>query len=68
MDIAGGQVWRHYRGGIYKVLCLAKIEADETPVVVYMSPETKQAWVRPVTEWLETVDGVSRFTPITASP
>ncbi len=63
-----GSVWRHRKGGVYRVMCCAIQEADMVPVVVYHldSPKGMQlggrmipTWTRPLTEF---TDG--RFTLI----
>lgn len=62
------QRYRHYKGGIYEVVCRALQEADLTPVVVYKA-SNGTVWTRPESNFFETiiVDGksVQRFTPIT---
>jgi len=51
--------FRHYKGGLYEVVCEATLEADHTPVVVYRG-EDGATWVRPRAAFLESVevDGV----------
>lgn len=65
---AVGSLWRHYKGGLYTVVAIAKLESNPTAgdQVVYSSVETKETWVRPLSEWHELLDGpvagtVSRF-------
>ena len=67
--------YRHYKGGLYRFLFLAKLSEDHaTEVVVYISLTTGSIWVRPlkpapgVDAWLDVVvwpDGIERyrFTP-----
>ena len=58
-----GELWRHYKGGLYEVLMLATNEADKVSVVVYrLHDGTGDTWVRPVTSWLSTVGDGRRFT------
>lgn len=66
-----GDVWRHFRGGLYRVLEIALLESDaSTWMVVYQKingddPVQEVPWVRPVSNWTETAPtGVSRFTLI----
>jgi hypothetical protein len=58
--------YRHYKGGLYEVVCEATIEADHTPVVVYRGEDGK-TWVRPRDVFFESVEvgGVRmpRFAP-----
>jgi len=37
--------YRHYKGGVYEVVCEATLEADFTAVVVYRGQDGK-TWVR----------------------
>jgi hypothetical protein len=51
--------YRHYKGGVYALVCEAVLEADHTPVIVYRG-EDGATWVRPKDVFFETVevDGV----------
>jgi hypothetical protein len=59
--------YRHYKGGIYELVCEATQEADLVPVIVYRA-HNGTIWVRPQSVFFETieVDGqtVQRFTRI----
>ncbi|MFZ6848431.1 DUF1653 domain-containing protein [Undibacterium sp. RuRC25W] len=61
------QTFRHYKGGMYELICEATQESDLTPVIVYRSHDGS-VWTRPKPNFFETitVDGVTvkRFTPI----
>ena len=61
--------YRHYKGGIYELVCEAVLEADHTPVVVYRGQDGV-VWVRPRDAFFETVtvDGkpLPRFTLLDA--
>lgn len=68
-----GTCWRHYKGGIYTVIAVGKVEKDQTPCVVYQSLADGQVWVRPLSEWEEIVrlddpevfiNVYQRFTPV----
>jgi hypothetical protein len=37
-------------GGLYRVICLANIEADLAPAYVYESLQTHDFWIRPQAE------------------
>lgn len=52
-----GSLYRHYKGGIYRLLHFAKIEATMQPVVVYQCDDESDGriWVRPLSEWLDSV-------------
>jgi hypothetical protein len=63
--------YRHYKGGIYELVCEAVLEADHTPVLVYRGQDGA-VWVRPRAAFFESVDvgGVTlpRFAPVDAPP
>ena len=70
-------LFRHYKGGLYRLICRARTEDGADPVVVYQDVGTGRSYVRPVAEWTEAVavrDGalgetfVRRFAPIEAAP
>jgi hypothetical protein len=49
-----GQTWVHFKGARYTIVCTARLEADLTPVVVYMDVGSG-IWVRPIDNFLEGV-------------
>lgn len=52
MFVLPNQVYEHRKtGGLYEVLCLANLEADLTPVVVYADKRSNKTWVRPLSEF-----------------
>lgn len=59
--------YRHYKGGIYELVCEATQEADLQPAIVYRAPDGS-LWIRPKSVFFEmiTVAGkvVQRFTEI----
>lgn len=59
--------YRHYKGGIYELVCEATQEADLVPVIVYRA-ENGAIWVRPRSVFFEAVEvegiRVQRFTRI----
>jgi hypothetical protein len=54
--------YRHYKGGIYELVCEAVLEADHTPVVVYRGQDGV-VWVRPRDAFFETVTVDGRILP-----
>ena len=49
-----GTKWRHYKGGNYTVLMVARnCETPNTFFVVYQSDETREVWVRNLSNFLE---------------
>ena len=61
------QRYRHYKGGIYELVCEATQESDHSPVIVYKA-HNGTIWTRPEAVFFEKllIDGVEvqRFTPI----
>ncbi len=52
-----GASYVHYKGGKYKVMGLAILEATDKPYVVYQALYGDQlTFLRPVSEWLEVVE------------
>ena len=59
--------YRHYKGGLYELVCMATLEADLSDMVVYRAADGS-IWTRPkqVFFQLVEVDGelVPRFAPM----
>lgn len=59
--------FRHYKGGLYELVCEATLESDHTPMVVYRAADGT-IWCRPKAVFYElvNVDGqlVPRFAPV----
>jgi hypothetical protein len=59
--------YRHYKGGLYELVCEATLESDHTPMIVYRAANGT-IWVRPRHVFFEMVevDGrqVPRFAPV----
>jgi hypothetical protein len=62
--------YRHYKGGLYELVCEATLESDHTPMIIYRAANGT-IWCRPksVFHELVEVDGkmVPRFAPVQAS-
>ena len=61
--------YRHFKGGIYEVICVAKHSETLEDMVIYRSvTEPQKVWARPLSMWNETVEHegvmVRRFTKI----
>ena len=68
MDLPSGK-YRHFKGGLYEIVCIAKNSETLEDTVIYRSlTEPDKIWARPLSMWDETVerDGVSykRFTKL----
>ncbi|MFA6972212.1 MAG: DUF1653 domain-containing protein [Gallionella sp.] len=49
--------YRHYKGGIYEVVCEARLEADpDVVMMVYQSAVDGVIWTRPKEAFLEMVE------------
>jgi hypothetical protein len=59
--------YRHYKGGLYELVCEATLEADLTPMIIYRAHDGS-VWARPNSVFFELVevDGllVPRFAPV----
>jgi hypothetical protein len=60
--------YRHYKGGLYTLICVGRHSETEEWLVTYRSEAKGDYWVRPLAMWVETVehDGerVPRFAPV----
>lgn len=61
-------LYRHYKGGLYTVLHLARHSETEEWLVVYRSEAQGTFWARPLSMWLEEVGGQPRFALVEKSP
>jgi hypothetical protein len=63
--------YRHYKGGLYELVCEAKLESDHTPMMVYRAANGT-LWIRPKAVFFEQleIDGrmVQRFTELVGDP
>jgi len=59
--------YRHYKGGLYELVCEATLEADLSPMIIYRAADGS-IWARPKSVFFELVDvdGVMtpRFAPV----
>lgn len=53
-------VWRHYKGGWYRVLSVGRHSETLEPMVSY-TMASGDVWYRPLSMWHELVDGKPRF-------
>jgi hypothetical protein len=65
-----GSLWRHFRGGLYRVVCVAVREHDHREQVVYEPADgAGPVWVRDLLQWNMKVtpkegEKVPRFSPV----
>ena len=68
MELPSGK-YRHFKGGLYEIVCIAKNSETLEDTVIYRSlTELEKIWARPLSMWDETVerDGITykRFTKL----
>lgn len=60
--------YRHYKGGIYEIVCEARLEADPGVIMIVYKSEDGPVWTRPRDVFFELVqhegNTVQRFVPI----
>ena len=60
--------YRHYKGGIYEIVCEARLEADPNVILMIYKSEEGLIWARPKDVFFETVEyegkKVPRFAPL----
>lgn len=60
-----GALYRHFKGSLYKILHIGYSAEDVSLQVIYECVDTKEVWVRSLTEFLDILeDGRQRFTLI----
>lgn len=59
-----GGLYRHFKGGVYEVICEAKHSETGEEMVVYRNTESGETWVRPKEMFFGKKDDVQRFTKI----
>jgi|DEB19_MinimDraft_2_1074335.scaffolds.fasta_scaffold00048_16 hypothetical protein len=60
-NVIPGKIYRHYKGGIYKVLHLAKNTDNDEDMVIYQSTQFGSYHARPLTNWNTPVNNKPRF-------
>ena len=59
--------YRHYKGGLYELVCEATLEADLTPMIIYRAADGS-LWARPKAVFFELIEVegllVPRFAPV----
>ncbi|WP_434667224.1 DUF1653 domain-containing protein [Aeromonas sp. NJAU223] len=60
--------YRHFKGGLYRVLTLARHTETGESLVIYQSEQDGEVYARPVPMFMEWIEHqgqvVSRFTPL----
>ena len=55
-EVQVGHVYRHFKGTLYKVICICKDSEDLSLKVVYEDEFSKKIWVRDKEAFLSLVD------------
>jgi len=62
--IQPGGTYQHYKGNVYKVIGVGKMEATQEDVVVYQGADHgSPIWVRPLTEFFSDVEWEGKMVP-----
>lgn len=62
-EVAKGDKFKHYKGGIYKIIALATHTELQEGLVIY-EDEQRNVWARPIDMFFGTLeDGRKRFDP-----
>ena len=56
MEAVIGARYKHFKGGIYKVINIATCSETQEEYVVYKSEETNKVWIRPYKMFCQKVD------------
>lgn len=56
MEVIVGKKYKHFKGHIIKVLCIAKDSEDLKELVIYEHLDTKEIWAREKEMFLSKVD------------
>jgi hypothetical protein len=59
--VEAGQRWKHFKGGIYEIVCIAARESDQQPMVVYREGSYNSTiWTRPLLEFAGEIHDIDR--------
>ncbi|MCC8074104.1 MAG: DUF1653 domain-containing protein [Clostridiales bacterium] len=54
-NVCKGDIYRHFKGNVYRVTAIAKDCENLQDIVVYENIEKGDTWVRPLSNFTETV-------------
>jgi hypothetical protein len=54
--------YRHYKGGLYELVCMATLESDLSSMVIYRAADGS-IWARPQAVFFEMIDVGGRSVP-----
>ena len=55
-EVNAGQMYKHFKGTIHKVICIAKHSETGEDMVVYTHEDNNEIWARPIDMFLSEVD------------
>ena len=55
-EVKAGQMYKHFKGTIHKVICIAKHSETGEGMVVYTHEDNNEIWARPIDMFLSEVD------------
>ena len=55
-EVKAGQVYKHFKGTIHKIICIAKHSETRENMVIYTHEDTNEIWARPINMFLSEVD------------
>ena len=58
-----GQVFEHYKGGLYSIVTTGFLEDTETPCVAYRSHKKDLVWVRTAKNFFEEIEHAGEIRP-----
>lgn len=51
-----GQLWKHFKGNVYRIVCIAEDTENLNPVVVYQDVKDTNYWARSLWVFISEVD------------
>lgn len=51
-----GELWKHYKGGVYEIIGVGRIEYNSELCVVYKKTNDDNIWVRPLSDFFDLVE------------
>lgn len=63
-ETISGELYRHFKGGLYRIICEAKNSETLEAMIVYQNIESGATWARPKEEFFGKRDDIQRFTKI----
>jgi len=55
--------YRHFKGGLYEIICTASLESDPSVQMVVYKAENGTIWTRPAAVFFEQVEHLGKLIP-----